>query len=153
MNWKKLKIQNYMDILPAVEGRVFHATSEDNMESIIQSGGLIPNLDLEFTSSFGKIPNGFFRKRGCVSFFDYRMYGTPQWDEHVYKCFPTQNLRQGETMCLLFLHEQFFADLIPWTTWQDEKARHDRVVPWVETGYKGKVQLECISELLFVEYL
>ena len=153
MNCKNLKIENYMDVLPAVEGRVFHATSEENMGSIIQSGGLIPNLDLEFSSSFGKIPNGYFRTRGCVSFFDYRRYGTPQWEEHAYKCFPTQNLRQGETMCLLFLHERIFGDLIPWTAWKDEKAWCDRVVPWVESGYKGKVPLDCISELLVVEYL
>ena len=88
-----------------------------------------------------------------MSFFDYRSYGTPHWEEHAYKCFPTQNLRKGEKVCLLFLDEKIYEDLIPWTAWKDEKAWCDRVVPWVETGYKGKVSLDFISEVLVIEYV
>lgn len=146
-------IKNHIDILHAVKGRVFHVTSEENMELIIQSGNLIPNSDLAFPSIFGRIPNGYFRKRGCVSFFDYRIYGTPQWEEHAYKCFPTQNLRKGDKMCFLFLHEKNYKHLISWASWKNEKAWCDRVVPWVEVGYKGEIPLDCISELLTVEFI
>ena len=148
-----LKIEHYTDILQKVTGRVFHATSPKNMFPIMKSGALLPNSEQTFLSSFGSSKNGYFRQRGCVSFFDYRCYGTPQWEEHAYKCFPTQNLRKGEKISLFFLRESCFGDLIPWTAWKDEKAWTERVVPWVETGYKGKVSLDCISEVLVVEYV
>lgn len=148
-----LKIEHYTDILQKVTGRVFHATSTENMFLIMKSGALLPNSKQQFLSSFGSFDNGYFRKRSCVSFFDYRSYGTPHWEEHAYKCFPTQNLRKGEKVCLLFLDEKIYEDLIPWTAWKDEKAWCDRVVPWVETGYKGKVSLDFISEVLVIEYV
>lgn len=153
MNLRTLKIGHYMDILQVVSGKVFHVTSEENMESIKKSGGLIPNLDLEFLSSFGKFPNGYFRKRGCVSFFDYRCYGTPEWEAHAYKCFPTQSLMKGERLFLLFLRESDYTKLIPWTEWKNEGILSDRVVPWVETGYKGMVSLDSIKNILVVEYI
>lgn len=153
MKQRIFRISQHNDILPAVSGRVFHVTPTENMHLIKKSGALFPNSDLLHTSKFGNTSNGFFRLRGCVSFFDYRCFESPHWEEHAYKCFPTQILSRGDTMSSLFLHESEYAMLIPWTAWREQEAWSERVVPWVEAGYKGKVSLRSISEELIVEYV
>ncbi|HBA7606451.1 TPA: hypothetical protein J1237_002376 [Escherichia coli] len=150
----QLKITYNDDILSALSGKVFHVTTAANMLLIKQSGALVPNSELLQFSRFGNTSNGFFRQRNCVSFFDYRCYGTRFWKEHAYKCFPTQILKheQGDKISILFLHESKFEKLIPWTSWKEEKAWGERVVPYVETGYKGIVSLSDITEELVVEF-
>ncbi|HFT9230745.1 TPA: hypothetical protein ACGS46_001393, partial [Escherichia coli] len=59
---------------------------------------------------------------------------------------------QGDKISILFLHESKFEKLIPWTSWKEEKAWGERVVPYVETGYKGIVSLSDITEELVVEF-
>ncbi|TDY83285.1 UNVERIFIED_ORG: hypothetical protein C7429_101781 [Pantoea allii] len=154
MKVSELKIIFHNDILPALSGRVFHVTPENNMSLIKQSGALVPNSELVQISKFGNSSNGFFRQRNCVSFFDYRCYGTKSWEEHAYKCFPTQILNRvpGDRISILFLHESKFDKLISWTAWKEEESWGDRVVPYVETGYKGIVSLSEISEELIVEF-
>lgn len=154
MKVSQLKIIFHNDILPALAGRVFHVTPENNMSLIKQSGALVPNSELLQISKFGNSSNGFFRQRNCVSFFDYRCYGTKSWKEHAYKCFPTQILKRvpGDSISILFLHESKFDKLIPWTAWKEEESWGDRVVPYVETGYKGIVSLSEISEELIVGF-
>lgn len=154
MKVSELKIIFHNDILPALSGRVFHVTPENNMSLIKQSGALVPNSELVQISKFGNSSNGFFRQRNCVSFFDYRCYGTKSWEEHAYKCFPTQilNCVPGDRISILFLHESKFDKLISWTAWKEEESWGDRVVPYVETGYKGIVSLSEISEELIVEF-
>lgn len=149
MKLTPLSIIDDRDLIPMVAGRVFHATSAANMELIRESSALVPNLDLLHHSMYGYSDNGFFRKRGCVSFFDYRCFGTPYWKDNAFKCFPTQNLEVGESMSILFLRESEYEMLIPWTTWRAEKT-FDRVVPWVEAGYKGEVPLRHICEEMVV---
>lgn len=68
MKVSQLKIISHNDILPALLGRVFHVTPENNMSLIKQSGALIPNSELLQMSRFGNSSNGFFRRRNCVSF-------------------------------------------------------------------------------------
>ncbi len=154
MKVSQLKIISHNDILPALLGRVFHVTPENNMSLIKQSGALIPNSELLQMSRFGNSSNGFFRRRNSVSFFDYRCYGTKHWEEHAYKCFPTQFIKHvpNDRISILFLHESKFDKLIPWTAWKAEEAWSDRVVPYVETGYKGIVSLSEITEELIVGF-
>ncbi|ENO0457031.1 hypothetical protein ACAK56_000935 [Salmonella enterica] len=149
-----LKIRRFDDILPMVSGKVFHVTPTANMHLIKKSGALIPNSNLLNISRFGNSSNGFFRQRGCVSFFDYRCFGTKDWEAHAYKCFPTQilNREPGDKISILFLHKCKYDMLIPWTIWKKEEAWAERIVPYVETGYKGKVYLSDITEELIVEF-
>ncbi|EAY5483660.1 hypothetical protein Q4893_004866, partial [Salmonella enterica subsp. enterica serovar Alachua] len=147
-----LKIDYSNDILPIVSGKVFHVTPTSNMPSIKETGALIPNSHLLYHSEFGNTVNGFFRLKGCVSFFDYRCINTPHWEQHAYKCFPTQILNHNDSISILFLNENEYDKLIPWTIWKKEKAWSERVVPWVETGYKGNVPLINITQEIIVEY-
>ena len=153
MKRNRLRIEYHDDILPAVSGRVFHVTPSANMPHIRVADALVPNVHLLNASGFGYRTNGFFRKRGCVSFFDYRCTGTPEWEAHAYKCFPAQFLDRGDTMSVLFLSDTQFARLIPWTAWRDERAWSDQIVPWIEAGYHGDVSLKHITEELIVEYV
>ena len=154
MKVNQLKIRHFYDILPVLSGRIFHGTPTANMPLIKQSGALIPNSELLQVSKFGNSSNGFFRKRNCVSFFDYRCCGSKYWEEHAHKCFPTLILERGrgDKISILFLHESKFNKLIPWTLWKEEEAWGDRVVPYVEAGYNGIVPLRYITEELIVEY-
>ncbi|HCT4929005.1 TPA: hypothetical protein OTY92_000936 [Morganella morganii] len=154
MKANQLKIINPYDIIPFLSGRVFHVTPTTNMLLIKQTGALAPNFELLRVSKFGNSSNGFFRKRNCVSFFDYRCYGTKFWEEHAYKCFPTQILKRerGDKISILFLHESMFGKLISWTLWKEEEAWTDRIVPFVEAGYNGMVYLRYITEELIVEF-
>lgn len=154
MKINQLKIMYNDDILPALVGRVFHVTTAAKMLLIKKSGALVPNTELMHVSKFGNTSNGFFRQRNCVSFFDYRCYGTKSWKEHAYKCFPTQILKRekSDNISILFLHESKFEELIPWTLWKEEKAWSERVVPYIETGYEGMVSLRDITEELIVGF-
>lgn len=142
------------DLLPALKGRVFHATPASNAALIRESGLIIPNVELEYRSMFNSADNGFFRKRGYVSFFDYRKYGNKIWEEYAYKCFPTQILSKtrGDKISILFLHEDLYENLTLWTKWKDEEAWGDKIVPHIEAGYKGSVPLKHITEELIVNY-
>ncbi|MDN3647872.1 hypothetical protein QWZ13_02965 [Reinekea marina] len=60
-------------------------------------------------------------------------------------------LKRNTPITILFLCESQFHKLESWMAWKEEEAWHQRVIPHVETGYKGRVSLECIKEELVVE--
>lgn len=60
-------------------------------------------------------------------------------------------LKRNNPITILFLCESQFHKLESWKVWKEEAAWHQRVVPYVETGYKGRVSLEFIIEELGVE--
>jgi len=130
-----------------LRGRVFHITSSKNLDSIRNAGGLFPNSEMTWSSDFGNSINGYFRLRNCVSFFDYRKHGATEWEEHAYKCRPTQILSEVEAITVLFLSSSQYDKLIPWTKWKEEKAWSHRIVPHVEIGYEGVVPLKYITEI------
>ena len=139
------------DLEKELKGRVFHVTPTHNMLSIEKIGAVLPNLECERESLFGNSVNGYFRLRGCVSFFDYREYGSQAWEEHAYKCTPTQILGRTKSISILFLSENEYKNLVPWIKWKEEEKWSERVVPHVEAGYPGPVNLECFEEHLVVE--
>lgn len=146
-----MKIEHHEELFPYLKGKVFHVTPSVNMQAIRDAGALFPNHHLNQPSRFGNTENGFFRLRGCVSFFDYRGFGTLEWKEHAYKCLPTMFLKRNNPITILFLCESQFHKLESWKVWKEGAAWHQRVVPYVETGYKGRVSLEFIIEELGVE--
>ncbi len=138
--------------MPMLAGKVFHVTPTSNMNAIEAAGEIKPNLNYEWGSLFGNSKNGFFRLRGCVSFFDYRSYGSQSWRNHAYKCTPDQILRSAASISLLVLAESKHAQLESWESWKKEEKWSQRVVPVVEAGYLGSVSVEFITEHLLVSY-
>lgn len=143
-----LTVSSENELKKSLIGSVFHVTPMSNMESIYKVGGLQPNTNLLNTSKFGNTKTGFFRLRNCVSFFDYRQYGTKQWREHVNKCRPTQIMGHGDEIAIFFLSDCRLESLIPWSRWKDEAAYSQQVVPYIEIGHEGFVSLEYISKIL-----
>ena len=137
-------------LLPLLLERVFHVTDSAYLEEIVRSGGLRPEPDAAFASAFGSRPNGFFRKRGCVSVFDYRDASAEILDESIMKCAPWMPAYSGRDFSMLFLSEAAYGQLVPWTRWKEEAAYSDMVVPHVEAGHPGGIALDLIAEMLSV---
>jgi hypothetical protein len=132
-------------LLPLVEGRVFHVTLAANVPAITAAGAIEPNIDGAFATTFGCSSNSYFRNRGCVSLFDLR---APRPDEmYLHKCWP---FRPGKH-AILSVSPTAYTALLPWTLWRDEEAFREKVVPYVEAGYKGPLSLTLIDELIDVE--
>ena len=136
--------------LRKVTGKVFHVTNSENMESIRLDGNISPNKNLTYSSAFGHRENGYFRLRDCVSFFDYRNYGSELWNEFAYRCFPTLGVSRNNPITVLFLCPSQYSKLLPWVGWKREEAWSEQIVPHIEAGYPGKVSLMHITESLVV---
>ena len=137
-----------VEFVEGLRGRVFHVTYARNMASIRETGFVGVNSDSSLRTTFGNAENGFYRKQGCVSVFDYEEPSEEKWREHMWKCNPLMPARV-ETVALLFLSELGKKNLIRWSQ-AKEQWTTERVVPHVEAGHKGNIPLSCISELLTV---
>ncbi|WP_281558381.1 hypothetical protein [Thalassomonas sp. RHCl1] len=146
-----IKVSSEKELEEKLIGSVFHVTPIVNMDSINESDGLKPNSDLSVKSKFGNTETGFFRLRDCVSFFDYREHGSRRWNKFAPKCRPTQIMNHTNGIAVLFLSQNLFSKLIPWTRWEDEEAYSQQIVPYIEIGYKGFVSLDFITKVVFFE--
>jgi len=61
----------YKDLLPRLKGRVFHVTRRSVLDQIHKDGYILANQQGQRETAFGS-SQSYFRKRGCVSLFDYR---------------------------------------------------------------------------------
>ena len=121
MREKYIELESKNELMPILKGKVFHVTPAFNFPQIEKSGAIFPNQNSEWSSIFGNSINGFFRLRGCVSFFDYRAYGSDEWEAHAYKCTPTQIFHQTDTISILVLSEEHYGELESWINWKLEE--------------------------------
>ncbi|MGR9074410.1 MAG: hypothetical protein ACU833_15220 [Gammaproteobacteria bacterium] len=149
---RRVTLEKPGELMPMLAGKVFHVTPTSNMPAIEADGAIKPNLNSEWCSLFGNSKNSFFRFRGCVSFFDYRSYGSEKWNDHAYKCTPDQILRSAVSISILVLAESKHGQLESWEAWKKEEKWSQRVVPVVEAGFPGAVSLEFITEHWSVAY-
>jgi len=134
------------DISSLLEGRVFHVTKLAYLDAILTSGEIRPNGDSSLPTTFGYPANGFFRKRNCISLFDYRIEPTDQIKDFRTRCWPFQHARGG--IAILILMPDIYPALVPWTRWKEEEAWSDQVVPHVEAGYPGSISTDLIDEVI-----
>jgi len=134
-------------LLPRLVGRVFHVTCLSRLEQILASGKIHSNREGQFPTAFGS-SNSFFRKRGCVSLFDYKFATREQIDESIPKCSPFHVPSCDYKLAYLFLSPADYDLLIPWTSWKQEQAWSDKIVPYVEAGYSGFIPVTSIEEVL-----
>ncbi len=149
MQERHLEIGDFEEFVTLMSGQIFHATTQENYGSIVSDGGLKANVSGEKDSVYGN-SNGFFRLRGCVSFFDYRKLSDSKVKQHLYKCIPTRIAEKHEAMVVLVLSPDAYTNLESWTSWQQEQAYSQKVVPRIEIGYPKFVPLNLISEVLTV---
>lgn len=132
------------DLVEALEDRVFHSTRLSYLPSILARGAILP-FSQSGVTAYG-YPNGFFKRRGCVSVFDYRQ--RPPTDIDRQKCSPFYPAQPGgDGVAILFLSRTAHTCLIPWTVWQEERAYGEMIVPYVEAGYPGAISTRLIDEI------
>lgn len=134
------------DISSILEGQVFHVTKLAYLDSILTTGEIRANVDCSLPTTFGHLANGFFRKRNCVSVFDYRFEATDKIKDFRMRCSPFQHALDG--IAILLLKPVIHASLIPWTRWKKEKAWSDQIVPYVEAGYPKTISTNLIDEVI-----
>ena len=138
------------DIEELLEGRVFHVTSRDAWEAIASSGEIRPNTDGSLSTTFGFSRNSYFRKRGCVSLFDYRAAPSEEAREFRTRCWPFQPAEPGGPgIAILLLGEAVYERLIPWSRAREEGVIGEVVVPYVEAGYPGPISIAQIEQVVF----
>lgn len=140
------KASEFKHVRQSLFGRVFHVTRLSSIESILTSGGLLPNR-MGFWSPFGDAADGFFRAQGCVSFFDYRNCESKEWKKFRSRCEPTKVIHHDDPAVVLFLGVEHHSRLIDWTGWKAEERTHQSIVPFVEMGFPGQVKLHMICEV------
>lgn len=146
----EIHLESDQELMPLMKGKVFHVTTATNFAHIKKSNTIIPNPNSERASPFGNYKNGFFKLKGCVSFFDYRDYGSDDWEANAYKCTPSQILHKAECISILVLSEEYYDKLITWEDWKTEEKWSHMIVPHIEVGYPGPVKLEFLTEHLVV---
>jgi len=147
----KLKIPetNLFDsVFPYLHGHVFHVTKLRYLDSIIQCGEIRTNKEGNLETTFGSSSNSFFRNRGCVSLFDYRIIDPDIFEKHAYKCTPTKPASLENGIAVLFLSEGLHSKLISWKLWHEEKAYKEMVLPHFETGHPGSINIAGIKKII-----
>ena len=148
----KLQTNNYYNELRnLLIGHVFHVTCNENYIEIVKSLAVAPNTLSKNESPFGLTVNGFFRKRNCVSMFDYRECTSDGWLQHEYDCLPTMPLAKCGKIAVMYLVKNDYYKLISWENWKSENAYSDRIVPYIEIGHPGPIYISSISDVIIVE--
>ncbi|SHO54392.1 hypothetical protein [Vibrio quintilis] len=133
-------INKFMTLL---EGKVFHATTWESYESIKNDGYIYPNQMDYYHSPFGS-ENGYFKSKGCVSFFDYR--STKKNKDYMLLCIPTRIFEVSRKMVILELSTKKYDRLISSSKWLEEDSSK-KVVPRIEVGVKGPVSISDIQRI------
>jgi hypothetical protein len=137
-----------------LEGRVFHVARYELLEQIQKDGVLRSNADGSLQTTFGSSSSSYFRKRGCLSLFDYREPPNDTIRDFRSRCAPLQPARVGGPGVAIFmLRPAVFSQLIPWTQWKMDQACGDMIVPYVEAGFPGSIPIEQIEEVIVVRVL
>ena len=137
------------DILARLEGRVFHVTRLKNWRRIQEDGHILPSPGERAETTFGHASHGFFRKRGCVSLFDYRIEPTDHVRDFRARCYPFRPaMPPSEGIAILIMKQEAYGQLIPWTAWKDEKAFDQVIVPHAEAGYPGPMPIDVIEDVI-----
>ena len=136
-------------LMPILEGKAFHVSKSKFWAKIEKQGKIIPNVNGDLGTSFGSSGNSYFKNRGCVSVFDYRNIHDDKPQEHMYKCRPTSPLTPEEGIVVFILKKEAHSKLIPWAGWKQEDLKQ-MIVPYVEAGYPGAIELSLVDELVFV---
>jgi len=136
-------------LMPLIEGNVFHVSKLTNWMEIKAAGKIVPNKHGELKTSFGSFKNSYFKNKGCVSVFDYRNIHEEEPQKHKYKCNPTAPLKPNVGIIIFILPEGTYSNLASWTGWK-EGDLNQMVVPHIEAGYQGAIDLSLIETIIFV---
>ena len=134
-------------VLTRARGRTFHVTCIANVSSIIADGAIRPRHQGGPASPFGNYETAYFPSRGLVSVFDFRHATTSQLDSGWCAGGPGTALGPCKNRLALFFLSTLAAErLEPWPDWDAQQGQ--MLVPYVESGHPGPIELDSIAELL-----
>ncbi|WP_133245471.1 hypothetical protein [Pelagibaculum spongiae] len=137
-----VEIDSFSQLKEAMKGKVFHVTSMESLLEIKKSGCFLNNLSENRSSWFGNT-NGYFRNKGCISFFDYRKIDDcPEWLPG--RCNPLDILRH-DSMALLVIKPEAYLKLVVPGRRETSKERKMNLVPMIEVGIKSSLSLKLIE--------
>jgi hypothetical protein len=148
-----LEDQLHERLYPVIEARVFHVTRRENVAAILTDGGISPNPDGAFLTTFGSSSNSFFRNRGCVSLFDLVHPTAEQIESRLRDCWPFLPARPGSDIALFLLSPAAYGEIIPWTRYREEGGGPEMIVPYVEAGFPGVLPMRLVEEIIEVHVL
>ena len=138
-------------LLPHLLEHVFHVTTRAAYAGILTDGRIRPNQNGNFAFTFGQSESSYFRRRGCVSVFDFRGVNSERLEEALLRYYFLNPSFTDNQPVFLFLNTACFERLVPWSRWKDEKAYGEMVIPYVEAGYPGDIPVSLIDGVLRVE--
>ena len=139
----------FKQLMPRIEGKVFHVSKMSNWPSIEKLKKILPNRNGKLETTFGSSTNSYFKNKNCVSVFDYRKINEEEPQEHIHKCRPTKPLTPEDGIIIFVLGKEYHDKLMAWDGWKQDDLRQ-MVVPHVEAGYPGAIELSQIEEAIFV---
>jgi hypothetical protein len=152
--YRRSEDESLDDLRVALQGRVFHVSKLATLPQILADGCIRANRDRSPDSAFGDRANGFFRKRGCVSVFDYRATPTKELEDFRSRCYPFAAAGpEGGGIAIYLLSPAAYDRLVPWTRWREEEAWSEIVVPHVEAGYPDSIPLDLVEDVIALELL
>jgi hypothetical protein len=141
---------SFVDVEDVLEGRVFHVTRRESWAEIAAAGEIRPNVGGTLFSTFGFSSNSYFRNRGCVSVFDYRIAPNEEIRMFRARCSPFQPAEPGGLgIAVLLLKDTVYQKLIPWSRSKEDGVSSEMVVPYVESGHPGPISIVEIERIIF----
>ncbi|MCP4261228.1 MAG: hypothetical protein GY774_27530 [Planctomycetes bacterium] len=143
------KTKSREELMPLLEGHVFHVTKARFDHDIENCGKIVPNISGSLESSFGSSRNSYFRNMGCVSVFDFRKINDEEPVKHLHKCAPWSPLSKSEPISIYIFNAAIHDNLISWIGWKSSDLRQ-MVVPYIEAGHKGPIDLSVVDQIIYV---
>ena len=138
-------------LLPLLVGRVFHVTDTHALGRIRMSGAIKHNANEEFEFTFGQSRTSYFRSRQCISVCDLRSASQGEIEDSLGKYYFLNPRFVNNGPIFLFLREDCLHRLISWKKWKEDAAYTEMVVPYIEAGYPGNIEVGLVESILRVE--
>jgi hypothetical protein len=137
------------ELLPCLEGAVFHVTRATAFESILSSGWVFSNSDARFPFTFPQSSNAYGRRRGYVSLFDLRDISDDEVQEALDRFYFLDPFHERDDPVFLFLDPSAYTDLISWRTTRNDYS--EMWIPFVESWYPGDISVAVLHHALRIK--
>lgn len=137
-------------LLPKLRGHALHVTTPEGYAGILRDQFVGSNVNGQYPLSHSQSRVSYFRKRDCVSLVDLRSIT----DEDLYwaiRKYYFLDIFPNHKSVFLFLKQQCYGELIPWTVSKEDEGLSSMIVPYLEAGFKHSIPLDCIEKAILVE--
>lgn len=128
-----------------LKGHVFHVTGAHCLPQIVESGAILPNLNLGFRSPFSQSENSYGVKRGYICLFDFRDHND-SFIESAFGAFLWSAIEKyAHRPAFLIIDPSLYRNLINSQVAQRETGGKEVWIPYVECWYGGAIAIDAIA--------